>query len=698
MMKTKTLCKDSTSSLVSDAVLKETKNVPSFLLNVQRTFILGLICLITVIIPQLSYSQSQIKLKGYRINQGGNGLWSTSYTTGNLGNYWEEGEWVPYKITLTGLTQNFTNFDSVRVSFDFTNSQGYRFIDLVKGIQVGRMDLTDADAFPDPNGFALPLSTMSEIEFAQNDLANNKWANYEFVPLPQNQINTPVGGDGTVTALRRSFLITRQDLINSGINTDAGDAHIYFRLHFSRTFFWSRSLQSNYSPIYDEFGGYVYNDPLNPLFSTDSRLGSSYVSGSSGHVALDNYGNKTVPIPIPEKLYGEISGVKFQDNNGNGIWDSLTEPTISNFPICLSFKEEGLDILVVEYTDINGAYSFTDIPYTDWHIFECNDPAFSNYTQTYPNAMAAPIPFATPIMKDPAYVDITKVRDWGWYVLTSIINPVVTDVNFGNVDCIPVTIDPIPDIAVCEGDDITITANLSGTQPYTISWTYNGVPILGATASTLVITNAQPAQSGTYCILATNACGNATECLDVLVNYTPPPVVTDVYYCLGDQSVPLTAQGTNLIWYDDQMTQLSGAPTPSTGVTGTYTYYVTSTDNGCESTPAQIDVIVYPLPICSIDGDNGPVCPSLSLTYTAPVSMSTYQWSISGNGTISSGGNSQTVTVTTGTNCNASFTLTLTITDGNGCSAVCSKNVLVEDITAPVFNTPPADITVECSA
>ena len=96
-------------------------------------------------------------------------------------------------------------------------------------------------------------------------------------------------------------------------------------------------------------------------------------------------------------------------------------------------------------------------------------------------------------------------------------------------------------------------------------------------------------------------------------------------------------------------------------------------------------VIVNALPACSITGLDGPVCPSSSNNYTAPVGMTTYLWSISDNGSIPGATNQQNVSVTAGSNCNQSFTLTLVITDGNGCSSSCQKIVSVTDNTAPTL-------------
>jgi len=76
-----------------------------------------------------------------------------------------------------------------------------------------------------------------------------------------------------------------------------------------------------------------------------------------------------------------------------------------------------------------------------------------------------------------------------------------------------------------------------------------------------------------------------------------PTVTSPVKYCLNATASPLTATGSNLLWYTVPTggTGSSTAPTPSTSVSGTTSYYVSQTV-GCEGPRAQINVIVNPEP------------------------------------------------------------------------------------------------------
>lgn len=107
------------------------------------------------------------------------------------------------------------------------------------------------------------------------------------------------------------------------------------------------------------------------------------------------------------------------------------------------------------------------------------------------------------------------------------------------------------------------------------------------------------ASPGTYTVTLTasnTTCGSDTKTkqIEVLVR-SPAPVVNPVTYCRGQQALPLTATGTNLLWY----TSASGgsgsavAPTPSTATSGTVTYYVSQTlPNNCESPRVPLTVTV----------------------------------------------------------------------------------------------------------
>jgi hypothetical protein len=100
--------------------------------------------------------------------------------------------------------------------------------------------------------------------------------------------------------------------------------------------------------------------------------------------------------------------------------------------------------------------------------------------------------------------------------------------------------------------------------------------------------------------------------------------------------------------------------------------------------------------VCSITGSTN-VCPASTNVYSGPAEPGyIYQWTISGNGTISGSSTGQTVTVVAGASCGL-YTLTL-VTSLNGCAGTaCTQIVNVVDNTAPVA-TAPATQTFQCLA
>lgn len=93
-----------------------------------------------------------------------------------------------------------------------------------------------------------------------------------------------------------------------------------------------------------------------------------------------------------------------------------------------------------------------------------------------------------------------------------------------------------------------------------------------------------------------------------LANITVAPTVTPtVTYALGATATPLTATGTNLLWYTTATggTGSSIAPTPSTASAGTTPYWVSQTTSCGEGPRAQIDVvIVAQASALDFDGNN----------------------------------------------------------------------------------------------
>ena len=173
---------------------------------------------------------------------------------------------------------------------------------------------------------------------------------------------------------------------------------------------------------------------------------------------------------------------------------------------------------------------------------------------------------------------------------------------------ITVTVNPTPSlptsttpIIYCQGQPSAVLTATSTPAGDTIKW-YDNVPTLLSGAPTPSTTS-----SGTtiYYVSQKNgfACESAKKSITVTVNPTPaaPTSASTVTYCQNDIASALTAtkasSSDTLKWYNSSLTLLSGAPIPSTTISGTTIYYVSSkTALGCEGPKTTITVQVNPQP------------------------------------------------------------------------------------------------------
>ncbi|KPK81969.1 MAG: hypothetical protein AMS27_15015 [Bacteroides sp. SM23_62_1] len=110
--------------------------------------------------------------------------------------------------------------------------------------------------------------------------------------------------------------------------------------------------------------------------------------------------------------------------------------------------------------------------------------------------------------------------------------------------------------------------------------------------------------AGTYTYYATQTINESESQADTVIltiNITPVfPFASDTTICYGESTPDLTAAGTDLKWYDDETltNQVNSGSTFATGETGpgTYTYYVTQTQDGCESDPDTSALTIHPIP------------------------------------------------------------------------------------------------------
>lgn len=113
-----------------------------------------------------------------------------------------------------------------------------------------------------------------------------------------------------------------------------------------------------------------------------------------------------------------------------------------------------------------------------------------------------------------------------WTVLeTASTNQLLGGVRFAP-QAVGVSITAAPaNVATYVGQNVTLSAGVSGDGPYSYQWSFNGTPISGATNATLVLTDVQASQSGAYTLTVSNDISSTSTSVNVSVT-TGPPVFT----------------------------------------------------------------------------------------------------------------------------------------------------------------------------
>lgn len=153
------------------------------------------------------------------------------------------------------------------------------------------------------------------------------------------------------------------------------------------------------------------------------------------------------------------------------------------------------------------------------------------------------------------------------------------------------------------------TAPLNSTASGTVSYSWS--PSTGISPSTGSPVTANPSSTTTYTLTTSSSATGCTSTNKVLVNVNPlptAPAATTAYtYCQGVTASTLSATataGNTLRWYTVPSggTPLTGAPTPSTSIVGTNTYYVAQvvTATGCEGPRTAITITVNTTPAAPV--------------------------------------------------------------------------------------------------
>jgi hypothetical protein len=239
---------------------------------------------------------------------------------------------------------------------------------------------------------------------------------------------------------------------------------------------------------------------------------------------------------------------------------------------------------------------------------------------------------------------------------------------------------------ICKGSATTIQAALTGTGPWTLTWSDGFTQTAAASPATRSVA---PNATTTYTVTSVstaNCAGSGSGSAVVTVELPPKATVSgDATICAGS-SAPIQAALTGtppwtLVWSDGFTQTVSTSPAFRTvSPTSTTVYGLTAvSDAACAGAasgsanvkvkPVPSNVITAPASLCANSTGN-----------TASVlnagGQATYAWSIS-SGTITSGAGSKSIKFTAGGQLGSSISITVTVTSGSGCSSTSTITIPV---------------------
>ena len=266
----------------------------------------------------------------------------------------------------------------------------------------------------------------------------------------------------------------------------------------------------------------------------------------------------------------------------------------------------------------------------------------------------------------------------------------------------------------CEGPRAAITVIVNGTPALpsittpviycqggtTLPLTATGTNVLWYTSVTggVGITTAPTPSSAIvgntiyYASQTINNCEGPRTAITVTINTTPaaPIATTPIAYCQGTTATPLTATGTNLLWYTTATggTVSAIAPIPTTTTVGSTSYYVSQTTGVCEGPRTTIVVNISAAPSITAQPQDITSCnTSATFTVAATGTSLTYQWFLTTDAGATYnpivGATSATLTINGLTPAQANYKYRVVVSSGS-CPVVISNSVTAKVGTNPV--------------
>lgn len=310
--------------------------------------------------------------------------------------------------------------------------------------------------------------------------------------------------------------------------------------------------------------------------------------------------------------------------------------------------------------------------------------------------------------------DLTGLVAGTYAVLVTDANGCTTNRSVTITQPSELTVSASSNSPVCQSGTLSLTSTpAGGTSPYTYSWSG---PSFTSTLGNPTITNVQPAASGTYTVIVTDANGcQAQATTQVLINPTVVPSVNITAnpgnsICAGT-SVTFTATPTNggtspaYQWYVNNIAQ--PGQTGSTFTTSTLAQGNTVKVTMASSLPCPVPALatsniitmtVNPLltPSITINASATTICAGASVIFTAaPVvnggTAPQYQWKVNGTNV---GPNSATYTTTTLANGDI---VTCVLTSNATCATPATVTSNSITITVNPLLTPSVSIVVSAN-
>ncbi len=267
---------------------------------------------------------------------------------------------------------------------------------------------------------------------------------------------------------------------------------------------------------------------------------------------------------------------------------------------------------------------------------------------------------------------------------------------------------PVPTItgsaSVCVGTTGVNYSTETGMTGYIWNVSAGGTITSGNGTNVVTVTwNTAGAQTVSVIYTDANGCTPVSPTIkNVIVNPVYVPTITGVdTLCLNTQTYIYTTEPgmSNYIWSVSAGGTITGGGSSTShtvtvrwNTAGTQWVSVDYTNSyGCSSPTATIyQVIVNPVPVPTITGNNRVCAGTTGLVYTTQAGMINYTWNVSLGGTITAGGTStsNTVTVTWNTAGSQSVSVDYSNTFGCAASVPATFNVIVSPLPVPTLTGP----------